>query len=365
VKGEADGAYPCSEVDAELCRPRSRRKGRQQQRIDVDAIAFGRLEQPELAVEQGIFRDGPAHRRGAYTRFPMASAVNEAPRPHERALLRRLAYLGARYGPSLWVRGSPPWFGALFALALPDMRRRVRENLRWVQGRRPRVLETRDVLRTFTDYAACLAESLAADREEARHARVTVDGAEHLRRALEAGRGAVLVTAHAGPWDVVARYFAAEFGAEVAMVMEAEPDVSARALHDAVRRRSGAIVLRIGESPLDGLSVLRHVRNGGVAAFQIDRPARSGRSVPASLFGRPFEVPEGPFRLAELARAPVIPLFAAREGYFRYRVVVAPPIVPRSGAPSETRPEAVEAAIRALERFVRSYPTQWFHFGER
>ncbi|HEX6272683.1 MAG TPA: lysophospholipid acyltransferase family protein [Polyangiaceae bacterium] len=293
----------------------------------------------------------------------MASSAAVPPRPHERAFLRRLAYLGARYGPSFWVRGSPPWFGALFALALPDVRRRVRENLRWVYGPRPSAIEHRDVLRTFTDYAACLAESLAAERDDGKHAEVSIEGAQHLRAALAAGRGAVLVTAHAGPWDVVARYFASEFGAKVAMVMEAEPDGSARDLHDEVRRRSGAIVLRVGESPLDGLSVLRHVKGGGVAAFQLDRPARSGRSIRTTLFGRPFDVPEGPFRLAELARAPLLPLFTARNGYFRYRVVLEAPLV--LGAGSAALSEAACAAAGALERFVRAHPTQWFHFADR
>jgi KDO2-lipid IV(A) lauroyltransferase len=260
------------------------------------------------------------------------------------------------------VRGSPPCFGALAAVALPDVRRRVRENLRWIHGRRPPAVERLDVLRTFTEYAACFAESLAAERAEAKRAEVAVEGAEHLRGALSGGRGAVLVTAHAGPWDIVARYFASAFGAKVAMVMEGEPDGSARALHDDVRRRSGTLVLRVGESPLDGLSVLRHVKGGGVVAFQIDRPAQSGRGVRTTLFGRPFDMPEGPFRLAELARVPVIPLFTVREGYFRYRVLVEAPLLlgARTGA---SLAEAVGTCARALERFIRVHPTQWFHFG--
>ncbi len=284
-------------------------------------------------------------------------------RPHQRVLLRRLAYLGARYGPSFWVKGSPPWFGTLFALALPDMRRRVRDNLRWIHGRRPNFVERRDVLKTFTDYAACLAESLAVGRDDSLRARVTVLGAEHLRQAVAAGRGAVIVTAHAGPWDVAARFFSAEFGAKVAMVMEAEPDASARALHDDVRRRSGVEVLRVGDGPTDGLSILRHVRSGGVAAFQIDRSAASKRNIATSLFGRTFEVPEGPFRLAELAGAPVIPLFAVREGYFDYTIVVEPAIALGPGARPEALGEAARAAAQALERFVRAHPTQWFHFA--
>jgi KDO2-lipid IV(A) lauroyltransferase len=277
--------------------------------------------------------------------------------------MRRLAYLGARYGPSFWVRGSPRWFGAFFALALPDVRRRVRENLRWIHGQRPSAVERLDVLRTFTDYAACLAESLASDRDDARRARVTVIGAEHLRDALAGGRGAILVTAHAGPWDVAARFFSDRFGAKVAVVMEAEPDPWARALHDDVRRRSGVEVLRVGGDPTDGLSVLRHLREGGVAAFQIDRAAPSRRSVATSLLGRTFEVPEGPFRLAELARAPVIPLFAVRRGYFDYTIEVEPAISLGPGRGSEARKLAADASVKALERFVRAHPTQWFHFS--
>jgi phosphatidylinositol dimannoside acyltransferase len=302
-------------------------------------------------------------RRGrVQTPFPMARRGGEL-RPHQRALLRRLAYLGARYGPTFWVRYSPPWFGALFALALPDVRRDVRDNLRRVHGPRPGMVERRDVLKTFTDYASCLAESLAAERDDARHARVVVQGGEYLRDAVAAGRGAVLVTAHAGPWDVAARFFADRFGVKVAVVMEAEPDRSARALHDDVRRRSGVEVLRVGDGPTDGLSVLRHVRAGGIAAFQIDRAARSRRSVATSLFGRSFDVPEGPFRLAELAGAPIIPLFAAREGYFDYRIEVEAPIVlsPRGDAAELGR--AAQSVALALERFVRAHPTQWFHFG--
>jgi KDO2-lipid IV(A) lauroyltransferase len=261
------------------------------------------------------------------------------------------------------VRGSPRWFGAFFALALPDVRRRVRENLRWIHGQRPSAVERLDVLRTFTDYAACLAESLASDRDDARRARVRVIGAEHLREALAGGRGAILVTAHAGPWDVAARFFSDRFGAKVAVVMEAEPDPWARALHDDVRRRSGVEVLRVGGDPTDGLSVLRHLREGGVAAFQIDRAAPSRRSVATSLLGRTFEVPEGPFRLAELARAPVIPLFAVRRGYFDYTIEVEPAISLGPARGSAARKRAADASVKALERFVRAHPTQWFHFS--
>lgn len=288
-----------------------------------------------------------------------------APPRHQSAFLRRLALAGVRHGPSWFVRYTPPLIGAAFALALPVERRRVRDALRQVHGVRARDVERRDVLRTFRDYAACLAEGLGAERAEAARARVEVAGGAHLADLLAAGRGAVVVTAHVGPWDAAARVLTADLGARVVLVMSAEPDPEARALHDDVRRRAGVSVLSIGETPLDALPLLRHLRQGGVAAFQLDRPSPSARALPAQLFGRPFAVPEGPFRVAALAQVPVVPLFAARNGYFSYSLEL--------GEPLECAPRASEAdlervarrAVERMERFIAAHPTQWFHFGAR
>jgi len=288
----------------------------------------------------------------------------QSPRGHQSALLRRLALAGVRHGPSWFVRLSPPLIGTAFALVLSEERRRVRAALRQVYGVRPADVERRDVLRTFRDYAACLAEGLGAERAEAAQARVEVVGGEPLAEGLAAGRGAVLVTAHVGPWDAAARVLTARLGARVVLVMAAEPDAEARALHDEVRRRAGVTVLSVGATPLDALPLLRHLRGGGVAAFQLDRPSPSARSLEARLFGRPFAVPEGPFRIAALAQVPVVPLFAARTGYFSYAIELGEPLAcpPRA---SEAELEGVaQAAVERMERFIAAHPTQWFHFGE-
>lgn len=283
------------------------------------------------------------------------------PKRHERATLRRLAYAGARHGPWFWLRYSPPWFGALFALLLPGVRRRVRDNLRWVLGRRGFVAEQRDIVRTFTTYASCLAEALAAGRP-GREPELAVNGEEHLDRALGAGRGVVLVTAHTGPWDAVARLLSRRVDEKVLVVMSAEADAAALTFQDEIRARSGVTVLHVGATPFDGLDGLRHVRGGGVLAFQLDRPAPSGRGLSTQLFGRAFDVPEGPFRLAALARCPLLPVFVAREGFYKYRAEVLPPLEVGSARDADALLAAAQAATRGLEDFVRRHPTQWFHF---
>ncbi len=285
------------------------------------------------------------------------------PRLHESAFLRRLALAGVRHGPSWFVRYSPGLIGTIFALALPDERRRVRSALRRVYGARPPHVEGWDVLRTFRDYAACVAESLGAERSDGAHAKVEVRGQAHLATALAGGRGAVLVTAHVGPWDAAARLLSAHLHANVVMVMASEPDPSARDLHDDVRRRAGVQVLSIGADPLAALPLLRHLRGGGVAAFQLDRSAPSARSLATNLFGRPFAVPEGPFRIAALARVPVLPLFAARSAYHSYLVEVGEPeLCPQAASEIELE-AAARRCVGRMERFIAAHPTQWFDFG--
>lgn len=286
-----------------------------------------------------------------------------SPFSHDSAFFRKLAHAGARHGPSFWVKYSPGFFGVAFALALPGTRRRVRETLRWIRRGEQRLLEPVEVLETFSCYAHCLAEALAEGRREAEESRVRVLGEEHLTQALALGKGAIVVTAHAGPWDAVARALRKRSGVDVLVAMEGERDVSARDLHDSVREQAGVRVLHVGRDPLAGLPLLRQLERGGIVALQLDRGAPSGRSLEVELFGRQFALPEGPFRLAALSGAPLIPVFARRLGYFNYEVSVSPAIsIPRR-AERDALCEAAERARDALAAFVHANPTQWFHFA--
>lgn len=261
------------------------------------------------------------------------------------------------------MKHSPTFIGLTFAALLPELRSRVRRNLRRVRGPVSPVTDAVDVARTFVEYAHCLAESLGAERPEALVEVPRVVHAERLRSALEAGRGAVLVTAHTGAWDAAARFLARDIEADVAIVMAKEPDASARALHDGVRGRTGVRVFHVGEHPVDALPALRHLRQGGVLAVQLDRSEGNAQVISVPLSGEPFPIPSGPFRLASLGGAPVVPVFTRRVGYFRYEVTVGSPItVPPRASDDQVR-EAATAAAREMERFIAGNPTQWFHFS--
>lgn len=276
---------------------------------------------------------------------------------------RRLAYVGARYGPRAWVRYSPALFGLAFALALPQERKVVRGNLRLLRGARGALSERLDVVRTFVAYAHCLAESLAAERPDAQNAMPFIVGREHFDEIVARGCGGVVVTAHTGAWDLIARWLGREHAIDVLVVMQEEPSAPARELHDGVRARAGLRVAHVGAHPLDALPLLSHLRRRGIVAVQLDRTGRAEACLDVSLAGSTFRVPEGPFRLASLCGAPVVPVFARRLGFFRYEVVIRPAIEVPRGADRTAIRRAAEQATAEMARFLRENPTQWFHFS--
>ena len=201
-------------------------------------------------------------------------AAADTPRREQSAFLRRLAHWGALKGPRAFVRLSPGPIGAAFGLALPDVRRRIVENLRRVHGQRGALREQLDAMDTLANYASCFAEALAGARPDAAP-RVVVEGQQRLRDALTQG-GVVLVTAHVGPWELSAQLLGQHLSADVVLVMEREPNAEARELQDGWRSERGLRVLHVGAHATDALPLIAHLKQGGVAAMQMDRVPPSG-----------------------------------------------------------------------------------------
>lgn len=71
----------------------------------------------------------------------------------------------------------------------------------------------------------------------------------------------------------------------------------------------------------------------------------------------------GPFLLAYVSGAPLLPGFVVRRKWLRYRVILGEPIVfPHTGERDPELHAGLEKAVRFLEETVRAYPEQWLNF---
>ncbi len=270
--------------------------------------------------------------------------------------------MGAQRLPPWWVRYTPPVIGAMAAALVPTQRRRVLRNLRQIQGEYGPLREARDVTHTFASYAGCLAEILATGSKNAGAPDVVLVGRKHLDFAAAKKKGILVATIHSGGWELVGPLLASYRKSELVMVMEGERDEKARELQDGARRKSGLSVAHVGDDPLSSLPLLRHLRDGNTVALQVDRVPDGMRSVPVTMFGRPFRMPVGPFRLAQVSGAPVVPIFSARRGYRKYVVQASKAIELERRADDAAVAHAAQTVADAITVFLREHPTQWFHF---
>lgn len=298
----------------------------------------------------------------------MASKVDEHVHAHEKLFFRRLAHWGASRGPSWFVRYAPPVIGWASAALVPTARNAVLRNLRRIRGRASPLDETKDVLATFANYASCLAEVLSNDAKTGpRSPSVTVSGSHFVRQVMgrraasEKPLGVIIVTAHSAGWESVGPLLSRDYGLDLVLVMLAEGDARSRDLHDNARKRAGVDIVHVGD-PFASLSLLRHLRDGGAVALQLDRAVPGMRSRDVTLLGQADTIPEGPLRLAQLSGATILPIFCARAGHRQYVLEVFSPVeLPRHATDADLDRAAQELATD-MTQFLQAHPTDWFHF---
>jgi phosphatidylinositol dimannoside acyltransferase len=300
---------------------------------------------------------------GAATQVAAPEHTHDEPAAHEALFWRRAARWGSTRGPEWWKKYGPPFFGWAAAACVPSARRAVRRNLHRVRGPASMLDDTRDVLATFGTYASCLAEALEHGGERApKRPTALIVGERFARDAVRDRRGLVLVTAHTAGWDVVGPLLGAAYDLDVMLVTHAEPDARAGQVQDDARRRAGVSIAHVGE-PLASLPLLHHLRRGGVVALQLDRVVPGMRTRRVPLLGGVGEIPEGPFRLAQLSGAPILPVFCGRRGHREYLIHAFEPRRLERRATDVAVDEAAVHVAASMTRFLRAHPTQWFQFG--
>jgi KDO2-lipid IV(A) lauroyltransferase len=274
-----------------------------------------------------------------------------------------MAAMGARRFPRWWMRYSPPLFGLAAAVAMPAARRAVRGNLERIRGPAPRWRDTLETAQTFSTYASCLSEALARGSKNEGPLRTSFIGGEHMHEAIARGKGVLILTMHTAGWEIATPLWIRDTKVDVMIVMEKERSAGAQAIQDRPRVAPGTKLVHVGGDPLSGLPILRHLEEKGAVGMQIDRPPSSGRTVAVELLGRPYGIPEGPLRIAQLSGAPLLPSFSARLGHNAYHARTYPALSLSRRATRADVERTAQGIADAMGDFLRRFPTQWFHFG--
>lgn len=189
-------------------------------------------------------------------------------------------------------------------------------------------------------------------------------GKEALQSLLAEGKGLLIVTAHAGAWQLGMSCLPL-LGRPVAILTRFEPAEEGNPFFSFPREE---IPFRLidPEGFLGGvIEMFGVLQEGGVVCIMGDRPFGSISSrVTASFLGDPIHLPYSPFKLASVTGAPVAVLFPFKPERDRFEMRLAsiirvPPALGRNRF--VYRPYA-EQFIAALTTFVNDFPYDFYNF---
>ena len=192
-------------------------------------------------------------------------------------------------------------------------------------------------------------------------ARVEVAGIEHLRSALAEGRGALLLTAHFGNWELLAAAHSL-VGIRLSVVARPLDNPYLETVVGGARARSG---LRVIAKRQAVRGILGALGRGECVGILLDQDAgRSGAFVP--FLGQLASTSRSLAVLALKTRAPVVPAFLHRRADGGHRLTLESPVALETSGQHEADVVANTARYTAaIERHVRQHPEQWFWVHRR
>ncbi|QQL46027.1 lipopolysaccharide heptosyltransferase II [Sulfuriroseicoccus oceanibius] len=283
-------------------------------------------------------------------------------------------YVGFRGAEALVSAMSAPMafrFGELIGRAVyhlaPSYRRLARRNLRIAFGREKEDAEIAKMTReVFSSMGANFVSSIrfASGRLDDLKKTVTIEGAEAVIEACDAGRGAVCVVAHAGPWEILSLDPGVKApGREVSAIYQA---LGNPLINDLVLRRRQQAGVELLDRKVGFNRAGEILRGGGVVGILADQHAGdAGMFIP--FMGRLASTTNLPALMAKRAGADVFTTAVRTVGTAKW-VLSYEKIEPygevngRAWSDLDAMTYGVNLGI---EKVVRRSPADWFWVHNR
>jgi len=243
-----------------------------------------------------------------------------------------------------------------------ERRRIVAANLQRIHGGRLSALALRrEVQRAFDSYARYWVELFRLPELSPAQidAGMSYEGLDHLVRAIDGGKGAVVALPHLGGWDFGGAWLATQ-GFGMTVVVEPLEPPELLDWFASYRRTLGMNVVPLG--PSAGTAVLQALARNELVGLLSDRDIGGG-GVEVELFGERTTLPAGPVTMALRTGAPLLPTAVYFTDHGRHHGVVRPPIdLTRQGRLRDDVARLTQVLAGELEILIRAAPEQWHVF---
>ena len=184
---------------------------------------------------------------------------------------------------------------------------------------------------------------------------------EAIVNALAEGKGAILLSAHVGNWEIAGNLLHDRIQTPIhyAMIDAEKPEI--RNVFAKALKRRRILIIPINQDGIGFMTeILNALRRNEIICMHGDRMfGKKGNA--ALFFNAPVMFPRGPFAIAAATGAPIIPIFTYKRGLRQYIFHTFDRIDVNEPEDSQYA-EGLDKYVHFLEQVVKENPYDWFNF---
>jgi len=253
------------------------------------------------------------------------------------------------------------FFSDIFCIFAKSDRRNMRANLEIVLGTHDKKEIrrcTREVFRNFVKYLIDFVRFSKLSKAYILNC-VKVEGRENLDKALSKGKGAIMLSAHLGNWEMGGA-IVAKMGYSLYVIALDHKDKRINNFFLKQRACTGVNVIPAGSLLKSCFKVLK---KNCLLAIVADRDFSEKGGLEVTFFGKRAMLPKGPSFFSMRTGAPTVPVFCLREKDDSFRFVFEKAIEAEfTDNPERDKRRFIEEYTHVMERYIRKYADQWCVF---
>ena len=289
--------------------------------------------------------------------------VKDTAKQFKRLLARQSLYLCSltvKFLPRSWLYAFAN-FAALLGYYLAVKQRRIAyENLGNAFGQKishqDKTKIAQDCFRNIAKSGVELLYVLEAPRLSKEL--VFIQGKQHLDKALDRGKGVIVVSAHFGNFPLALTRLSQE-GYEVSVILRRMRDDK---VEDFLAKRRQMVGIHfIHSTPRQACveNSIRALRNKGILFIQLDQNFGTA-GVFVNFFGQQAATATGPVVLALRTQAAILPLFIVRQADNSHKLIIEPEfIIQERATQEETLQYNIQKITSVIESYISRYPQEW------
>lgn len=190
-------------------------------------------------------------------------------------------------------------------------------------------------------------------------------GEQHFIKALEQGKGLILLSSHIGNQDLAGNLLFHNIKTSINFFMLDNDDPEMKKIFRDMSEDSVVNVIATNQNPVDKMIALKSALDRNeIVCMMGDRVAENEKHYERSFLGSMVKFPTFPYEIAFATRAPIIITCSLKTGTRSYTQKIFSSFS-RDENQGITKQEfiqrGVERYVEIIEEIVREYPYQWFN----